>query len=116
MMEGRLENGLQLYSTRTAANMQHLVESPIKDKCQVAEFRKFYVDCATTGSRATIECGMNFYGSDHMMYGTDMPFDPEDGSGYIRMAIENINDMTISNEDKQKLFWKNAARILKLKF
>ena len=116
MLEGRLENGLKLYSTRTAPNMQHLVESPIQNKCQVDEFRKFYADCATFGSRAAIECALNFYGYDHMVFASDMPFDPEDGSGYIRMAIQDISDMNISSEDKEKLFWKNAAKILKLKF
>jgi aminocarboxymuconate-semialdehyde decarboxylase len=35
MMEGRLENGLMLYSTRTAPDMQYLVESPVKGKCQI---------------------------------------------------------------------------------
>jgi len=115
MLEGRLENGLKLYSTRTASNMQHLVESPIKEKCHIDEFRKFYADTATFGSRAAIECSLNFYGIEHMVFASDMPFDPEDGSGYIRMGIQDVNNMNISDEDKEKIFWKNAAGILKLK-
>ncbi len=60
MMEGRLENGLKLYGTRTAPELKDMVESPVKDKRQIDYFRKFYADCATFGSQAAIECAINF--------------------------------------------------------
>jgi len=114
MMEGRLEYGVQLYTTRTAPDMQYLIDSPIKDKCQIDEFRKFYADCATFGSRAAIECALNFYGIDRMLFASDMPFDPEDGSGYIRLTLQNLSDMHLNTEDREKILWKNAVKLLKL--
>lgn len=114
MMEGRLENGLKLYSTRTAPNLQYLVESPVKEKTQIDEFRKFYADCATFGSKAAIECAINFYGTDHMLFASDMPFDPEDGSGYIERTLNDIYNLNISQEQKDAILYKNAERILNL--
>ena len=38
----------------------------------------FYADCATFGSRDAIACGLGFFGREHMLFASDMPFDPED--------------------------------------
>lgn len=111
--EGRMENGLKLYSTRTAPDMQELVESPIKDKVQIDEFRKFYADCATFGSKAAIECAINLFGVEHMVFASDMPFDPEDGFGYVRRAYRDVDALSISEEEKDAIRYKNALRILK---
>lgn len=111
--EGRMENGLKLYSTRTAPDQQQLVESPVKEKVQIDEFRKFYADCATFGSRAAIECAINLFGVSNMVFASDMPFDPEDGFGYVRRTLADIEGLSISEEDKDAIRYKNALRILK---
>lgn len=113
MMEGRLENGLKLYGTRTAPDLQYLVESPVKGLKQIDEFRKFYVDCATFGSKNSIACGLSFFGSDHMVFASDMPFDPEDGFGYVRRTLADIDALEVSEDTKEDLCWRNAHRILK---
>ena len=115
MMEGRLETGLQLYGTRTAPQYSHLTDSPIKHKNhKVDEFRKFYADCAVCGSQATIECAINFFGTGNMVFASDMPFDPEDGSGYISRSIRDIENLRISQKEKEDIFYGNAQRILRL--
>lgn len=111
--EGRMEHGLKLYSTRTAPDQQHLVESPVKDKIQINEFRKFYADCATFGSKAAIECAINLFGISNMVFASDMPFDPEDGFGYVRRTLADIDGLSVSKEDKDAIRYKNALRILK---
>lgn len=112
MEEGRLENGLRLYSTRTAPEQQHLVDSPVKDKVQIDEFRKFYADCATFGSRAAIECAMNFFGPNHMLFASDLPFDPEDGFGYVRRTLRDIHGLSVPEAQKEGILSGNANRIL----
>lgn len=111
--EGRMEHGLKLYSTRTAPDQQQLVESPVKDKIQINEFRKFYADCATFGSKAAIECAINLFGISNMVFASDMPFDPEDGFGYVRRTLADIDGLSVSKEDKDAIRYKNALRILK---
>ncbi|QTQ13215.1 amidohydrolase [Treponema parvum] len=113
MMEGRLENGLKLYGTRTAQDKKDLTESPIKEKCQIDEFRKLYADCATFGSKAAIQCGINFFGAEHMVFASDMPFDPEDGFGYVRRTLNDIANLPISEKEKDALRYTNALKILK---
>lgn len=113
MEEGRLKNGLKLYATRTAQEQQQLVDSPVKNKVQIDEFRKFYADCATFGSKAAIECAVNLFGVDHMVFASDMPFDPEDGFGYVRRTLADIDELSVSAEEKDAIRYKNALRILK---
>ena len=113
MEEGRLENGLKLYGTRTAPDMQRLTDSPIKGKKQIDQFRRFTADCATFGSRAAIECAINFFGVENMVFASDLPFDPEDGFGYVRRTLADIDALQIPEEQKDALRYKNALRILK---
>ena len=115
MEGGRLDNGLKLYGTRTAPGREDLTESPIKGLDQGQEFRRFYADCATFGSRDAIACGLGFFGREHMLFASDMPFDPEDGFGYVRRTLADIDALPIPEADKELLRWGNAARLLGLK-
>ncbi len=78
-------------------------------------FRLFYGDTALFGSRPGLECGLAFFGADHILFGTDMPFDPEKGPGYIRETIRCLEEMRASSEEKAKIYEGNARRLLKLK-
>ena len=88
------------------------MESPVKDKVQIDEFRKFYADCATFGSQAAIECALHFFGPDHMLFASDLPFDPEDGFGYVRRTLRDIGHLPVSEELKDALRCQNALRLL----
>jgi predicted TIM-barrel fold metal-dependent hydrolase len=77
-------------------------------------FRMFYGDTAVFGSIPATECGLAFFGSDHVLFASDAPFDPEGGSGYIRDTLRVIDGITCSIEDRQKILEGNARRLLKL--
>ena len=115
MLSGRIDNGLQLYGTRTAPDKQYLTDSPVRGLDQSAEFRKFYVDSATFGGAAAIQCGLSFFGTEHMVFASDMPFDPEDGFGYVRRTLADIDGLPISEADKEQVRCKNAQRLLNLR-
>lgn len=114
MEGGRLDNGLKLYGTRTAPGREDLTESPVRGLDQGQQFRRFYADCATFGSRDAIACALGFFGKEHMLFASDMPFDPEDGFGYVRRALADIEALDIPEQDKEQIRWGNAARLLKL--
>ena len=114
MESGRLDNGLLLYGSRTAPGREDLIESPVKNLNQGKEFRKFYADCATFGSRDAIACGLAFFGKEHMIFASDMPFDPEDGFGYVRRTLNAIAALDIPEADKELLRHGNAERLLGL--
>jgi predicted TIM-barrel fold metal-dependent hydrolase len=46
-------------------------------------FRMFYGDTALFGAWQAMESGLAFFGADHVLFGTDFPFDPERGPGFI---------------------------------
>lgn len=114
MMEGRLGPGMELYGTRTPEQQGEFIKTPVKSK-PLDVFKRFFADTASFGSRSAIECGLKFFGKDKMVFGTDMPFDPEHGTGYIRETLKAINDMDIPLSDKENILSGNIKRILNIK-
>jgi predicted TIM-barrel fold metal-dependent hydrolase len=77
-------------------------------------FKMFYADTANIGLPA-LTCGVQFFGADHVLFGTDMPFGPELGEAYIRQGIDALEKMSIPAGEKTKLFEANARRLLHLR-
>jgi aminocarboxymuconate-semialdehyde decarboxylase len=50
-----------------------------------------------------------------VLFGTDMPFDPEGGPGFVRDTIKAVNDIRASDVDRQQIYEGNAKRMLRLK-
>lgn len=85
-------------------------------KHPVEYLRMFYADTALDGnSNYSLECGLAFFGEDHILFGTDMPFDVENGSISIRETIKGIEKMGLSDATKKKIYEENARRLLHLK-
>ena len=84
-------------------------------KHPVDYFRMFYGDTALDGnSNYSLECGLAFFGEDHILFGTDMPYDVESGGVSIRETIKAIENMKISDSTKVKIYEGNARRLLHL--
>ena len=111
--EGRVGYGLDQLGARTPEADADLVKTSLKGR-PVDHFRKFYADTAVFGAVGPLECGLAFFGLDHVLFGTDMPFDPEKGPGFIRETIRAIEAMTIAPVDREKIYEGNARRLLKL--
>jgi aminocarboxymuconate-semialdehyde decarboxylase len=77
-------------------------------------FRLFYADTALFGAREATLLGIRFFGSERVLFGSDMPFDPEKGTAYIRWTIEVINGLDIKPEERYAIYEGNARRLLKL--
>jgi aminocarboxymuconate-semialdehyde decarboxylase len=74
----------------------------------------FYADTALFGSVAATKCGLAFFGAERVLFASDSPFDPEKGPAYIRETIKLLEELPISDSDRQKIFEGNARRLLKL--
>ncbi|MFC1894289.1 amidohydrolase family protein [Chloroflexota bacterium] len=83
---------------------QGLTEEPIE------YFRRFYNDTAIVGNTPALMCAYAFFGADHLLFGTDLPFDPQLGDYCTRKTIEAIEQMAIPDSDKRKIFEDNARR------
>jgi len=109
--EGRVGAGWDQLGSRTSARDYRPLLKELK-KRPLDYFKMFYADTATFGSKAALECALNFYGIDHVLFASDAPFDPEGGPMYIRETIRVIDSLNISKEDREKLYYKNACKLL----
>ena len=75
-------------------------------------FRKFYTDTAVYGNTSSLMCGYDFYGPDHILFGTDAPLGPK--FGMTGETAESIERMDVPDEVKEKIFWRNASDLLTL--
>ncbi len=81
----------------------------------IDKLRAFYNDTALYGNTSALSCGYDFFGPDHVLFGTDMPLGSgASGYGYTSETIRSVEDMAIPAEDKEKIFRENAMRLLKL--
>ncbi len=112
--EGRVGPGWDQLGTRTSDEDYTLLLKKLK-KRPLDYFRLFYVDTALFGAREATICGLKFFGPGRALFGSDMPFDPEKGSAYIRWTIEVIDSLDIKPADRKKIYEGNARRLLKLK-
>ncbi|OPY64479.1 MAG: Amidohydrolase [Syntrophorhabdaceae bacterium PtaU1.Bin034] len=84
-------------------------------KHPVEYLRMFYADSALNGnSNYAMECGIKFFGEDRVLFGTDMPFDVENGDVAIRETINAIDRMELSASTKYKIYEGNARKLLHL--
>ena len=62
-----------------------------------------------------MECGLAFFGVDHVLYGSDMPFDHEGGYFNVRETMRTVDACSIAPSDRVKIYETNARGLLKLK-
>jgi aminocarboxymuconate-semialdehyde decarboxylase len=77
-------------------------------------FKMFYNDTAINGNTSALMCAYDFCGADHLLFGTDMPFDTEYGERNPRQIIKAIEKMAISDSEKEKIFEGNVKKLLHL--
>ena len=77
-------------------------------------FKSFYNDTALYGSPAGLMCAYDFFGADRLLFGTDMPYDAEQGDEFIRETIRAVGEMQITDGERNKIYKENAARLLHL--
>jgi predicted TIM-barrel fold metal-dependent hydrolase len=87
---------------------QGLTKSPIE------YYRMFYNDTAINGSVPALMCAYEFFGADHLLFGTDMPFDSQLGFRLVRQTIEGIEQMDIPDSCKKMIFEDNARKLFRL--
>ena len=76
--------------------------------------KMFYSDTALGGCAPALMCAHAFYGTEHMLFGTDTPFDMELGNEAIRETIKSVEQMDIPEADKEAIFETNAKKLLRL--
>jgi predicted TIM-barrel fold metal-dependent hydrolase len=112
--DARIGLGMDQMGTRTVdedygALLKKLGKRPLD------YFKMFYGDTSVNGSAPAIRCGLDFFGPDRVLFGTDCPFDPEGGPTFIRESIRAIDSLKLSERVRNKVYYDNALRMLRMK-
>jgi predicted TIM-barrel fold metal-dependent hydrolase len=83
-------------------------------KKPIEYFKMFYADTVLGGSTSALRCGLDFFGADKIVFASDCPFDPEGGPMFIREGIRSIEDLHLSEDDKRKIYFGNALRLMRM--
>jgi predicted TIM-barrel fold metal-dependent hydrolase len=111
--DARIGLGMDQLGARTADEDYTLILKRMGRR-PVDFFKMFYADTSVNGSPAATRCGLEFFGADHVLFGTDCPFDPEGGPLFIREIIKTIDGLGLKPNDRRKLYFGNAMSMLRL--
>jgi len=105
----RIVNHYNMQEMRVKADYKQGLTQP-----HIEYFRKFYNDTAILGNTPALMCAYHFFGAEHLLFGTDAPFDPQIGDYGTRKTIQAIEQMDIPDADRKKIFEDNARKLLRL--
>ena len=110
---GRAETLWAQLGSRTAdENYDEILKRMTKKPIEY--FKMFYADTVLGGSASALRCGLDFFGADKIVFASDCPFDPEGGPMFIREGIRSIEDLNLSEDDKRKIYFGNALRLMRM--
>ncbi|HVD00572.1 MAG TPA: amidohydrolase family protein [Candidatus Dormibacteraeota bacterium] len=72
-------------------------------------FRRFYADTALFGASNAVRCVLEFFGPDHVLFGTDMPLGPPSATAD---TIADLESLGLPEAELALVFSGNAARVL----
>ena len=110
---GRIGPGLDQLGARTPEEDLGALARRLR-KRPFDYYKMFYGDTALFGAEHALRCAIEFFGVDHMLFGSDMPFDPEKGPQFIRETIANLDAIGLSAADRQRIDEQNARRVLRI--
>lgn len=79
------------------------IENPVLATPIIDGFKRFYVDTAIHGPVSALMCSYDFFGADHMMVGTDMPFGPRNGEVFCNAGAHLVDEMQISQDEQERI-------------
>jgi predicted TIM-barrel fold metal-dependent hydrolase len=115
--------GLKVITHHAGAMVPHFagrLASPIEDEDRAAimaglrsepmdYFRRFYADTAMFGASHAVRCAVEFFGADHVLFGTDMPLG---GPNVVADTIADIEGLGLPDADVAAIYAGNARRLL----
>jgi len=110
--EGRVGYGWDKLGSRTSdVDYVSLLDS--MQRRPIDYFRMFYADTALFGARAGTRWGLDFFGVDHVVFASDVPFEPAPGL-YVRETIRSVESLDLAPAQREQIYSGNARRLLKL--
>ncbi len=106
--DGRIGAGMEVLGSRTSDEDYSTVLKSLK-RPHLDYFHEFYADTALFGAGNGLQCGLDFFGADRVVFSTDAPLGP------IAKTIAALDGLALDPATRGKVMSGNAARLLKLK-
>jgi predicted TIM-barrel fold metal-dependent hydrolase len=117
--------GLQVIAHHAGAMIPHFaarlaapLEDPDRDAIMAGlaapplnYFRRFYTDSALFGAPHAVRCAVEFFGSGHVLFGTDMPLG---GPAVVADTIADVEALGLDAAATEAIFAGNARRLLRI--
>lgn len=105
---GRMDSMFRLFEPQLVAEMGRPMTKPPLDY-----FRMFYADTSLY-TATSVNCAREFLGVDHIVFGTDAPFDATGGRSSIGNSIAAVRASSCSDAEKERIFHENARQLFRL--
>lgn len=106
---GRMASMFEMFADDFTMQTNGQVKKPWLDY-----FRLFYGDLGAFSAGA-VNVAREFLGADHLLFGSDAPFDAEGGRSSIKASIASVRDSACTEAEKQGIFTTNVERFFKFK-
>jgi aminocarboxymuconate-semialdehyde decarboxylase len=105
--DGRIGAGMEVLGSRTSDEDYSGVLKSLK-RPHLDYFREFYADTALFGAGNGLQCGLDFFGADKVVFATDAPLGP------IAKTIAAVEKLGLGADARAKVMAGNAKRLLRL--
>jgi aminocarboxymuconate-semialdehyde decarboxylase len=107
--DGRIGPGMAVLGSRTIDEDYSKVLSSLK-RPHLEYFKEFYGDTAMFGGTNGLQCGLDFFGADRVVFATDAPL------AAIPPHIAALDGLKLDAAVRKKIMVGNAERLLNMKF
>ena len=111
MLEGRIGPGWDVLGARTTDEDYVSLRKSLKKRPLDYFKEDFYADTAVFGALPATKCGLEFFPADNIVFASDCPFDPENGTMFPRETLRILGALNLDKETSDKIFYKNLERI-----
>ncbi len=89
---------------------QRRVPQPLDQSIDIRkDLRRFYVDTVLQGATSALVTSVDFFGSNRVLFATDIPFGPNDGLEFARGSIESVEELP--EVQREMIFGENASKL-----
>ncbi|MGH2703219.1 MAG: amidohydrolase family protein [Actinomycetota bacterium] len=101
-------------ATRIRSHYQNLPRVDGPDDLELAPieyFKRFWIDTVTQGSTSALMAAREVFGSDRMVFATDMPFGTNGGKDFMAAEMRALDSLPLPEAEKQAIWGTNLLRL-----